>query len=117
VEEERWREDRARRALRRLKYGIREAKEIAGSELLKQMRNHRDKFAHQLEQTRLDKGGPPIPLPRFGDERKLLEKTVKIVNSLYLSISGIGFAWNESWSMSKRNAHALWQRVSIDVIC
>jgi hypothetical protein len=116
VEEGRWRENRAKLALCRLHYGIREAKEIAGSELLKHMRNHRNKLAHQLEQTDLEKDGP-IPLPRFGDERKLLEKTVKIVNRLYLSISGIGFAWTESRLMSKRNAHALWQGVSIDVIC
>jgi AbiU2 len=117
VDEGRWREDRARLALCRLHYGIREAKEIAGSELLKHLRNHRDKLAHQLERTRLEKGGPPVPLPRFGDERKLLQKTVKIVNRLYMSISGIGFAWNESWSMSKRNARALWCGVSIEVLC
>ncbi|MES2846920.1 MAG: hypothetical protein V4747_18025 [Pseudomonadota bacterium] len=117
ADEGRWREDGARLALCRLHYGIQEAKEIAGSELLKQMRNHRDKLAHQLEQTRLELGGPLIPLPKFGDERKLLQKTVKIVNRLYMSISGIGFAWNESWSMSKRNARALWCGVSIEVLC
>ena len=100
---------------RRLRTGIRGANEIEGSELLRHARNFRDKLAHQLEQTREEKRSV-VPQPRYGDERKLLRKTVTIVNRLYLSLNGTGFDWDTARAMHKRNAEAFWKGVKIKVL-
>lgn len=103
------------KARRRLRTGIRDAKKVEESDLLRHSRNFRDKLAHQLDKTREEKR-QAIPLPRYGDERKLLAKTVTAVDRLYLSLSGTGFAWDSAMKMHKRNAEAFWKGVTIRVL-
>ncbi len=103
------------KARRDLRTGIRGSHEIEGSDVLRHVRNFRDKLAHQLEKTRREKNSA-VPLPRYGDERKLLGKTITTVNRLYLSLSGTGFDWDSAKKMHKRNAEALWKGVTISVL-
>jgi len=102
-------------ARRRLRAGIRGAHEIENSNLLRHVRNFRDKLAHQLEQSREEKR-TAVPKPRYGDERKLLGKTITTVNRLYLSLNGTSFAWDSAKAMHKRNAEAFWNGVTIKVL-
>jgi hypothetical protein len=55
-------------------------------------------------------------LPRYGDERKLLRRTITIVDHLYVSLNGTGFDWSSAKSMHKRNAEAFWKGVKIEVM-
>ena len=95
--------------------GIRGAQELETSDILRSARNFRDKLAHQLEQTREEKKGT-VALPKYGDERKLLGKTVTAVNRLYLSLNGAGFAWDSAKRMHRRNAESFWKGVTIEVL-
>lgn len=110
-----WAKQWGAKARRRLRDGIRGAKEVEQSDVLRHTRNYRDKLAHQLEQTAEERQGA-VPMPRYGDERKLLGKTVTAVKRLYLSLSGTGFAWDSAKWMHKRNAEALWKGISIKVL-
>jgi hypothetical protein len=93
------------KARRRLRTGIRGALNIEGSDSLRNTRNFRDKLAHQLEQTREEKRSV-VNWPKYGDERKLLRRTVTTVNQLYLSLNGTSFGWDTAKAMHKRNAEA-----------
>ncbi len=103
------------KARRRLRTGIRGANEIEASDILFNVRNFRDKLAHQLELTRREKEAA-IPLPRYGDERNLFRKTVTTLNRLYLSLNGTGFDWDSAKKMHRRNAEAFWKGVKIEVM-
>lgn len=102
------------KARKRLRDGIRGSKELESSETLRSARNFRDKLAHQLEHTRKEKNGP-VALPKYGDERKLLGKTITAVNLLDLSLNGTVFAWDSAKCMHKRNAESFWKGVTIEV--
>lgn len=110
-----WAKEWGTKARRRLRAGIRGANEIERSDVLNQVRNYRNKLAHQLEKTHKEKD-IAVPLPRYGDERKLLGKTVTNVNRLYLSLNGTGFDWENAKTMHKRNAEAFWNGVKIEVL-
>lgn len=107
--------DWGQKARRQLRTGIRGAREVENSSLLRQSRNFRDKLAHQLEKTNEEKR-QVVASPLYGDERKLLGKTITAVNRLYLSLSGTGFAWDDATNMNKRNAEAFWKGVVINVL-
>jgi AbiU2 len=107
--------DWGNKARRRLRDGVRGALEIERSDILRHTRNFRDKLAHQLERTAEEKRGP-VPPPLYGDERKLLGKTVTTVNRLYLSLNGTGFAWDSAKRMHKRNAKAFWKGAKFNVL-
>lgn len=103
------------RARQRLRRGIRVTTEVEGSETLRHVKNYRDKLAHQLEQTREEKRGA-VPMARYGDERRLLRKTMTVVNNLYLSLNGTGFDWDGSRKMHERNAEAFWKGMEIKIL-
>ena len=104
----------ATKARRKLRAGVRGARTIENSEVLRAARNFRDKLAHQLEETRAEKRGP-VQAPKYGDERKLLNQTVTTLNRLYLSLKGTSLDWSGSRRMHKRNAASLWKGVAIEV--
>ncbi len=110
-----WSKEWGTKARRRLRTGVRAAHELEASGTLRNARNFRDKLAHQLEQTREEKKAA-VPRPRYGDERRLLRKTVTIVNNLYLSLNGTGFDWDSAKEMHKRNAESLWKGVNVKVL-
>lgn len=107
-------QERGAKAGRRLKVSLRCASRIEASATLLRVKNYRDKLAHPIERTSR-KRTIAIPLPRFGDERLLLKKTIKTIDMLYLSLSGKGFDWEGTEALDKRNAGAFWKGVTIQV--
>ena len=55
-------------------------------------------------------------MARYGDERRLLRKTMTVVNNLYLSLNGTGFDWDGSRKMHERNAEAFWKGMEIKIL-
>jgi hypothetical protein len=98
---------------------IQEAREIAGSEMLRNVVNFRNKYiAHATGLTRRerDEGNGPLPLPKLGDETELLNKTLKIIERLDHCVRGVSFMWDDSRAIEKRNAESLWHGVTIKVL-
>ena len=80
----------------------------------KTIRDFRDRYiAHALDiDDRDDLLSPPL---KYGDVTWLLEKTIKIVDWLYLAVCGTGFAWVHSREIAKDRAEKFWSGVKIDV--
>jgi hypothetical protein len=98
---------------------IQEAREIAGSEMLRNVVNFRNKYiAHATGLTHRERaeGNGPLPLPKLGDETELLARTLKIIERLDLCVRGISFMWEDSREIEKRNAEYLWHGVTIKVL-
>jgi hypothetical protein len=53
---------------------------------------------------------------KYGYEKTLLERTVPIVDDLYLGVCQTGFRWDDSREMAKRYAKALWYGCRFEVI-
>lgn len=89
---------------------------IGKSDKLRAIRNHRDKhLAHSLTETHREKRGP-VPPAKYGYERRILGKTIVIVNRLYLGINDVGFSWTESFRIARKNAEALWNGCTFKVL-
>jgi len=82
---------------------------------IKTIRDFRNRYiAHALD---FDDGGDPqSPSIKPGDETWLLEKTIKIVDWLYLAVCGTSFAWDQSRKIAKDRAEKFWNGVKIDVL-
>lgn len=106
--------DWASKARRRLRDGIRDAKRIETSDMLRRTRNFRDKLAHQLEITSAEKKGV-IQASLYGDERRLLKKTITTVSRLYLTLNGTNLDWSNARKIHRRNAEAFWRGVRVNV--
>ena len=95
----------ARTELRR---AIADTREVLGSERLASIMNMRDKhLAHSLETTRREKDGPVQPM-KYGDETKLLNASIPIVERLYCWVNGTSFSIENSQEIDQNNAEALW---------
>lgn len=72
------------------------------------LHNLRDKrLAHLLSHTRREKHGP-IDSVKFGDETKLLDASVRVVEALYLGVCGTSFDFKDSRRIDRKYAKALW---------
>jgi len=72
--------------------------------------NLRDKhLAHALSETRREKKVGPQPPMKYGDERKMLEATLPIVEALYCWVNGTSLSFENSREIDRRNAKALWE--------
>ena len=95
-----------------LRDAISAIRNTAESDLLRAARDFRNTFlAHALT----EKQHPQLTT-QYGDERLLLEKTVPIVDDLYLSVSQSGFDWSGAKDISKRYAEALWHGCTFEVL-
>jgi hypothetical protein len=71
--------------------------------------NLRDKhLAHSLTETRREKAGPIAPM-KYGDERRVLDDTLPIVEALYCWVNGRSFSFDDSRKIDRKNAMALWE--------
>ena len=72
------------------------------------LHNLRDKrLAHLLSHTRREKHGP-IDAVKYGDESKLLDVSVRVVEALYLGVCGTSFNFGDSRRIDRKYAKALW---------
>ena len=78
--------------------------------------NLRDKhFAHSLSETRREKKVGPQPPMKYGDERKMLEATLPIVEVLYCWVNGTSLSFQTSREIDRRNAKALWEACTFTI--
>jgi len=104
---------KAKEALRKV---IDDARAIEASPLRKSVVNLRDKLAHSITTTRLEKKAGPQPSVKYGDETKLLEATSAIVEALHLWINRAGFSIQNAREINERNAEAFWRGCNIKVL-
>ncbi len=89
-----------------LRKAITDIRELEQSEILQAVRQFRNwHMAHSLDSKA--KVQPDLPY-KYGYERTLLERTIPLVDDLYLGVCQTGFTWNDSREMAKEYAAALW---------
>jgi hypothetical protein len=104
------------RARSELKEAIASAREILKSAQLRSLMNARDKhIAHSLIETRREKHGPIAPI-KIGDETKVIERSIPIVERLYCWVNGTSFSISESQRIDQDNAEALWKGCTFSVL-
>ena len=52
--------------------------------------------------------GPIAPM-QYGDERRVLDETLPIVEALYCWVNGRSFSFDNSRKIDRKNAKALWE--------
>ena len=101
-------DERASLARTGLLEAIAATRTVLSSTRLASIMNIRDKhLAHSLEITRRDKNGPVQPM-KYGDETKLLDASIPILESLYCWVNGTGLSFENSQGIDQRNAEELW---------
>lgn len=96
-------EEHAQNAIDGLRKAIGDARSMRASEQLKSIRNLRNKHvAHYLTQSNAEKNGEIITPMKVGDERPVLEASLKIIQTLYCWVNGIGISFDESQKIDKK---------------
>ena len=103
------------KAMQRLEEAIKDARKTLASPRLTSVRNARDKLAHQLKKTRVERDRDTVHPAKYGDEQDLLKVTIEIVDGLHLSINGTNWDWENSRRIAQKNARALWEHCSFDI--
>ena len=102
-------EEHAQNAIDGLRKAIVDARSMRASEQLKSIRNLRNKHvAHYLTQSNAEKNGEIIVPMKVGDERLVPETSLKIIQTLYCWVNGIGISFDELQKIDKKCAEALW---------
>lgn len=105
----------AERAHACLVTAIKDAKCVASSKKLEALKNFRDKhLAHVLTQTYREKRRS-VRQPKYGEEKKTLDKTTRIVSLLHLGINGSDFDFENSHRIAKKQAEDLWHHCTFDI--
>jgi len=101
-------DEQASKARTELRQAIEDVRAVLSSPRLASIMNMRDKhLAHSLETTRREKDGPVQPM-KYGDETKLLNASIPIVERLYCWVNGTSFSIENSQEIDQDNAEALW---------
>jgi AbiU2 len=109
--------EQAQRARDELRKTITDARAILNSPHLAGIMNLRDKhLAHSLSKTRREQKTGPVAPMKYGDEREILNKSLPIVEALYCWVNGCSFSLEHSRKIDKKNAEALWNRCTFDIV-
>lgn len=106
----------------RFKQAIELVKTTQGCLLLERVKNLRNKhLAHYTEKTNRDKKREkdkinPIPNAKLGDEKALLNISLRIANLLYLALNGTDYRFPETKKIFKKRADAFWKGVTVEVL-
>jgi HEPN superfamily AbiU2-like protein len=115
-EDKKFAHKQAKRARKELGKAIKDVRKILKSSMLRSTMNIRHKhLAHSLTKTALEKKARRIARMKYGDERKLLTKSLLIVEALYRSINHAGFSFANSQKIARNNAEALWTRCTFNI--
>jgi uncharacterized protein YqgV (UPF0045/DUF77 family) len=107
--------ERAERAAVELKETIKNASDFRKSEIVKSMRRLRDqKVAHNLVEGAARDVEIISPM-KYGDERKVLEQSVSIVETLYRWINATGISFAASREIDRKCAEGLWKACTFKV--
>jgi hypothetical protein len=105
----------AQRARVGLREVITEVRATLASPQLRSVMNIRDKhLAHNLTETRREQHQPIAPI-ESGYETELLERSIPIVERLYLWVNGTSFSIKDSQNIDQENAEALWSGCEFSV--
>ena len=96
-----------------LRAAVKEVRVILDSSELRSIRQLRNKhLAHSLFETYEEKSGP-IPAMKYGQEKKLMQKTIDVTDKLYCWVNGTSFDFKSSIKMRKEQAESLWHGCKI----
>ncbi len=109
-------DEQARKAQKWLADAIELGKETSSGEMLTSARHYRDHVIAHVLSRELEKARAPGRVAKYGDEKQLFKITLKIVDWLYLGVSGASFAWDMSFKNEKRYAEAFWHGVTVKVL-
>lgn len=92
-----------------LRKAIEEVRDTVDAPYFIGLKNYRNKVAHSLPRTRIEKQcGSAIPV-KYGYERELLNTTIKLIESFYCWVNGISFSIEDDCrEFAKRCAEELW---------
>jgi hypothetical protein len=106
----------AQKAREELRKAIDDSRAIIASPRHVSIMNWRDKhLAHSLSKTRREKKVGPLPSIKYGDEGKILEATLPIVEVLYCWVNGTSLSFENSRKIDRENAKALWEACSFRI--
>jgi hypothetical protein len=74
-------------------------------------------IAHNLDLPSPDlkvEEAPPRAM-KYGDERRLLRVTVRLVDDLHYALNGASFAWDDAREQAKRSASQLWDNCKFSI--
>jgi hypothetical protein len=104
----------AQRARDELRKAIKDVRKISKSSMLRSTMNVRHKhLAHSLTKTKLEK--KRVAPMKYGHERKLLSKSLPIVEALHRWINSTHFCFANSQKIARSNAEALWKRCTFGI--
>jgi hypothetical protein len=97
-----------------LRKAIADVRKISKSPMLRSTMNVRHKhLAHSLTKTKLEK--KRVAPMKYGHDRKLLSKSLLIVEALHRSINRAGFTFANSQKIARSNPEARWKRCTFDI--
>jgi AbiU2 len=106
--------EQAQRARVELRKAIADTRKISKLPMFRAIMNVRHKhLAHSLTKTKLEK--KRVAPMKYGHERKLLSKSLLIVEALHRSINRTGFTFANSQKIARNNAEALWKHCAFDI--
>ena len=101
----------------KLSFAVGKAEEILATPQLKALMDFRHSYiAHNLSLP--DPSGDDeasVEKFKYGDENFVLDATVSIADALHHGLNRIGFDWNGSREMARRNAQALWDHCTFQI--
>ena len=109
-------QEQAQKARDALQKAVTDARTILSSQRLAGIMNLRHKhLAHSLTETSLEKKTGPVAPAKSGDETKILDASLPIVQALHCWVSGKSFSFADSRDIDRKNAEALWKRCKFDI--
>jgi hypothetical protein len=109
-------EEQAQRAREDLRDAIDKSRAILAMPKLASIMNLRDKYlAHSLAETRRERKVGSIDPMKYGDERKMLNASLPIVQALFCWVNGKSFNFEHSREIDRENAKALWEACTFDI--
>lgn len=109
-------EEHANSAVEGLRKAVAEARAVKSSPQLKSIRNLRNKHvAHYLTQSNAEKNGEIIAPMKVGDEKSVLEASLRIIELLYCWVNGVGISFQDSQKVDKKCAEELWTNCKFDI--
>jgi AbiU2 len=101
---------------RELSSAIAEARTVSASSTHASIMNLRDKhLAHSLVESRRERNVGPVDPVKYGDERIMLEASLRIATALMCWVRGASFDFEDSRKIDRANAEALWKRCTFDI--
>jgi hypothetical protein len=108
-------DERADEAAKALPDLVERILDYARSDIVLGLRDYRNQFiAHNLDRQSLDRAAD-VATPRHGDEAEILDKTIEIVDLLYVYLHGTSFVWDRARDLAHKCASDFWGTCRFEV--